>query len=129
MQKQRARFFSQQCLKCYKGAHAQFVFFDDVCVTGTSIDDHINNLNITFEKLSTAGFKLNRAKCEFFRDKVTYLGHVIDKNGLHKDDSKVNAVKNAPEPRNQTEVKAFIGLVNYYARFFPKSGAGTFSDL
>lgn len=83
------------------------------------MEEHLANLLAVFQKLSAAGFKLNFEKCAFFQEKIQYLGHVIDKNGLHKDNSKVSAILNAPQPKTQTQVKAFIGLVNYYAKFIP----------
>lgn len=66
-----------------------------------------------------AGFRLNMDKCIFFQEKIKYLGHVIDKDGLHKDADKVKAITEAPEPSNQTQVKALVGLVNYYSKFAP----------
>lgn len=55
----------------------------------------------------------------FFEDGVKYLGHIIDKNGLQKDLSKIEAIANIVKPKNATEVKAFICMVNYNAKFFP----------
>lgn len=50
---------------------------------------------------------------------MSYLGFVIDSEGLHKDRAKEQAIVAMPNPTNVTQVKAFCGLVNYYARFFP----------
>lgn len=71
------------------------------------------------DKLQKAGFTANFRKCEFFKDSVSYLGFVIDANGLHKDKQKEQAIVDMPTPTNVTQVKSFCGLVNYYARFFP----------
>lgn len=48
---------------------------------------------------------------------VAYLGYVIDAKGLHKDKDKVNAVQNAPLPSNVSELKGFLGLLNFYGSF------------
>ena len=57
--------------------------------------------------------------CFFFQRKIEYLGHVIDKNGLHKSLKKVEAIVKISEPQSVTQVKAFIGMANYYAKFIP----------
>jgi hypothetical protein len=51
--------------------------------------------------------------------KIEYCGHNIDKHGLHKTQKKVEAVLNTLEPKTVTEVRAFLGLVNYYYKFLP----------
>ena len=48
---------------------------------------------------------------------VEYLGHIVDRNGLHVTPSKVEAITRAPEPRNVQELRSFLGLVNYYGKF------------
>lgn len=111
--------FQSTMSKLLQGCPGVIVFFDDILVTGKTIEEHIRNLENVFKKLAAAGFILNLGKCNFFQQKVKYLGHVIDADGLHKDEDKVKAIVNAPAPSNPTEVKAFIGLVNYYSRFFP----------
>jgi len=63
--------------------------------------------------------RANKAKCEFFKEKIIYCGHDIDKDGLHKSAEKVEAVLNAPRPNDGTEVRSFLGLINYYHRFLP----------
>eukprot|EP00731_Ephydatia_muelleri_P024869 Em0016g1140a len=62
---------------------------------------------------------LNKDKCFFLQESVVYLGYKIDKNGIHPLAEKVEAVKNAPEPKNITELKSYLGLLTYYSRFLP----------
>ena len=64
-----------------------------------------------------ANLRLQPEKCEFLRKEVTYLGHVINKNGVHPDPKKIEAVKNFPVPKNQKNIKQFLGLAGYYSRF------------
>jgi transposase InsO family protein len=59
------------------------------------------------------------AKCAFFKEELEYLGHFISKEGIRKDPRKVIAVVNARQPRNRTELRGFLGKVNYYAKFIP----------
>ena len=68
------------------------------------------------QRLKQRGVRLKKGKCEFGQSQVTYLGHRLDHEGLKPTEDKVNAIMEAPEPRNVTEVKAFLGLLNYRIR-------------
>ena len=57
--------------------------------------------------------------CSFFREEITYCGHKINANGLHKTQEKIEAVINAPVTENVTQLRAFLRLVNYYSHFLP----------
>lgn len=67
--------------------------------------------------LEQYGLRANLDKCEFFKDQISYSGHVIDKDGLHKSDEKTN--ERAPKPENVSQLRSFLGLVNYYHSFLP----------
>ena len=58
-------------------------------------------------------------KCEFLKDSLEFCGHKIDKDGLHKMKTKTEAVMSAPWPENVSQLRAFLGLVNYYHKFLP----------
>ena len=63
--------------------------------------------------------RLKQEKCSFLLSSVEYLGHTISREGLKTSDSKVKAISNAPAPSNVSELRSFIGLVNYYGKFLP----------
>lgn len=65
--------------------------------------------------------RLKRDKCEVDCNSIQYLGYKIDKNGLHKTEGKIEAITGAKRPTDVTEVKSFLGLVNYYNRFVPNA--------
>ena len=94
-------------------------YIDNILVTGASLEEHLESLSKVLERLQVAGLRLNRAKCFFLRRSITYLGHVIDKDGLHPTQEEVCAIKEAPTPRNVEELCSFLGLVNYYSKFLP----------
>ena len=62
---------------------------------------------------------LNAAKCQFSMDKLTFVGMVLSANGISCAADKVEAVTSAREPQNASEIRRFLGLVNYCGRFIP----------
>jgi hypothetical protein len=79
-------------------------------------------LDKIFTALRDAGLKLNASKCAFGVNRVTYLGHIISKNGIEVDPDKVQAVRDFPVPKNTTEVGAFHCLCTFFRRFIPNFG-------
>jgi hypothetical protein len=70
-----------------------------------------------FQRLRTANLKLNVEKCVFASPKVEYLGHVISKAGIEPNPKKTEVIRNYPQPKKLKEVRAFLGLCNYYRKF------------
>lgn len=95
------------------------VFFDDIVITGETDSLHLQSLEKVLARLHKYNVRINLEKSHFFLDKVNYCGYMIDKNGIHKEVSKMEAIKKMPVPKNTSEVKAFIGTINYYGRFIP----------
>ena len=90
-------------------------------VSGKTNEEHLKNLESVLKRLQDAGLKANKEKCEFFRDRVQFCGHEIDKEGLHKTQEKIEVVVSAPRPENVSQLRSFLGLVNYYNRFLPNT--------
>ena len=95
------------------------VYLDDILVTGESEAAHIHNLTAVLGRLEAAGIRLKREKCAFMLPEVEYLGHRISAKGLHPLESKVRAIADAPTPTNISQLKSFLGMLNYYGRFLP----------
>ena len=93
------------------------IYLDDILVTGRTQAEHLRNLDEVLTRLNEAGMRLKKDKCVFMMSAVEYLGHRITKDGLQPTESKVEAITKAPTPRSVTELKAFLGLVNYYGKF------------
>ena len=55
-------------------------------------------------------------KCDFYKDIIQYLGHIISEEGISMDPKKIEAIVNWPTPRNVTDVRSFMGLARYYRR-------------
>ena len=95
------------------------VYLDDILITGESEAAHLRNLAAVLDRLESAGIRLKRGKCVFILPEVEYPGHRIFASGLQPLASKVRAIAEAPTPRNVSELKSFVGLLNYYGRFLP----------
>ena len=57
------------------------------------------------------------SKCDFFKDKIQYLGHVVTKEGISVDPEKIKAIKDWPVPKDVTNIRSFKGITGYYRRF------------
>ena len=95
------------------------VYLDDILVSGKTEQEHLANLHEVLTRLESAGLRLKREKCSFCQPEVTYLGHIISADGLKPSPNKVKAVSDLPSPSKVSELKTFLGLVNYYAKFLP----------
>ena len=89
------------------------VYLDDILVIGPTEEDHLRTLNEVLSRPDKAGVRLKRKKFVFFRPSVEYLGHIILASGLQPTDQKVKALKEAPVLCNVSQLKSFLGLLNY----------------
>ena len=106
-----------------KGIKYTEIYIDNIYCTGRTEDGHVEILNEIFKRLESAGLRVNLEKCDFFKDKIEILGFVIDESGLEADPAKIEAITitSASTPKNQKELKAFLGLITFYERFLPDS--------
>ncbi|XP_035792094.1 uncharacterized protein K02A2.6-like [Anopheles albimanus] len=95
------------------------VYLDDIVIGGVDESTHVKNLTAILKKLQDYGFKIRREKCTFGQSPIKYLGHILDKNGVRPDPAKIEAITKMPQPKNQSEVRSFLGAINYYGKFVP----------
>ena len=86
----------QNCMNAVLGdvRHFALAFIDDIIVFSETFEDHIKHLGEVFDKLRKANLKLKISKCEFIKDQMNYLGHIISNDGISVDKQKVEAVQN-----------------------------------
>ena len=94
-----------------------FVYVNDVIIFSNSASEHIQHIEMALCKLREHGFYIKPKKCKFGAIEISYLGHIINRTGIHTDPSKVEAVAAYPRPQTVTEICHFIGLASYYRRF------------
>jgi len=93
------------------------VFVDDILIANETEEEHWRDLRAVFDLLRKANLKLKLQKCEFFKESIKYLGHVISTEGISPDREKVDKILNYPTPRNAREVRQFLGISNFYKRY------------
>jgi hypothetical protein len=79
--------------------------------------EHDAKLREFLARLRKYRLKLQPEKCEFLRKEVNYLGHVITKDGVKPDPSKIKVVEDLPIPTTEKPLKSFLGSAIYYRRF------------
>ncbi|KAJ0919921.1 putative nucleotidyltransferase, Ribonuclease H [Helianthus annuus] len=93
------------------------VSVDDILIYSKSQEEHKQHLRLILELLRTEQLYAKFSKCDFWIREVHFLGHVVNKDGIHVDPSKVDSIRNWPAPRTPTEIRQFLGLAGYYRRF------------
>ena len=92
---------------------------DDILISGRDDVEHLRNLRKVLVELKEAGLTLRVSKCMFMQEEVTYCGYVISKSGVKPMPSNVEAVSDAPAPTTVSELRSFLGMVNYYNMYLP----------
>jgi len=93
------------------------VFIDDILIYSKCVQEHEQHLRVVLEKLRANKLYVKLSKCEFWLEKVAFLGHILTAEGVAVDPEKVEAVSNWQQPTNVSEIRSFLGLAGYYRRF------------
>ena len=92
-------------------------YLDDILIASRTEEEHLATLDDVLSRLEKYGVVVNQSKCEFRTSSVEYLGHRIDEDGLHPLNDKIAGIVDAPSPTNVSELRVYLGLINYYAKF------------
>ena len=106
----------QRILEGLDGVECQV---DDILVFGETQEQHDKILIAVLERLADANVTLNLEKCKFSTDKVEFMGHVIGKDGVQIDPTKVEAVTQMGEPTDIAQLRRFLGMVNQVGKYIP----------
>ena len=103
-----------------QGIEGVVCYLDDILISAPSEQRHSEILNEVLKRLERYNVRVKGQKCEWHKPSVEYLGHIVDAEGIHPTAEKLEAIKQAPSPTNITELRSFLGLLNYYGKFIPK---------
>ena len=94
-----------------------FIFLDDLIIFSRTYEEHMERLQLVFDRLRATGLKLSPKKCNFLMERVKYVGHIVSKQGIETDPEKTERIQNWPTPKTPEEVRQFLGFCGYYRRF------------
>ncbi|XP_046604994.1 uncharacterized protein K02A2.6-like [Neodiprion virginianus] len=99
------------------GIPGTIVFIDDILITAATLEIHTDRVREVLKRLNEGGLRLKFEKCKFFKNEVCYLGFRINEEGIRRLEAKIKSVKDAPKPKDVSELRSFLGSINYYGRF------------
>ena len=105
-------------LTCF-GRFRWLILPEDILIFGKTKEDHDANLVKFLSTCKRVGIKLNRDKMQIEVDKITFMGHQVTRNGLEIDPEKVDAIQNMKQPTCVEDVRRFVGMANFVARYIP----------
>ncbi|CAC5372910.1 unnamed protein product [Mytilus coruscus] len=93
------------------------IYIDDIIVFSDSFESHLTRLGDVLNRIAAQGIKVAPKKCLFFQNKVSFLGHIVSKEGIATDPGKIESVKMSPIPQTITDVRSFLGTCSYNRKF------------
>ena len=89
-------------------------FLDDILIASSTMEEHLQHLEMVLNSIIRAGLKLNPDKCIFAQDSIVSLGHKVSRDGIGPDPHNLDKIRKWKAPTSRTEVKQFLGLTGYY---------------
>ena len=112
--------FQREMDQRLRNVPSTLVRVDNILISAKDDNEHLKNLATVLGIIENTGLRLKKSKCKFLANEVTYLGYCISKNGFKPLAEKVSVIKDVDPPKNVTELKAFLGILNYYNHYLPK---------
>ncbi|XP_047522868.1 uncharacterized protein K02A2.6-like [Pieris napi] len=109
--------FQKFMANLFKDIPDVITFYDDILLKSRNFKSHLETIEKVFSILQNNGLKIKKNKCNFLASEVKYLGYIIDKDGIRVDPDKVKAIVGMVYPKNVSELKSFLGMVNFYGKF------------
>ncbi|CAI7890689.1 unnamed protein product [Closterium sp. NIES-54] len=104
------------------------VYLDDILIFTKTREQHLRDLDAVFKRLQENRLITKGSKCEFLKQELEFLGHVVSRDGIKIDPANIKTIQEWKSLTNITELQSFLGFVNYVRRFIPNM-AGITADL
>ena len=117
---QAAAYFQLLLNKVLNGLKFAMTYLDDIIIFSENESQHLEHLETVFSHLREAGLKMKWSKCDFFKIKIHYLGHLISREGISPLLNKLDCIQHMPAPKTAKEIKQVLGLSGYYRKFVPR---------
>lgn len=102
-----------------RGVKGVSCYIDDVILCGKTEEEAYAQLHQVFGLFSKYNIKVNIDKCKFFMPEVQYLGYVVNEEGVKPSKDLLKSIQDAPEPTDKSELKSYLGLLNFYNDYIP----------
>ena len=93
------------------------VLIDNILIYSKNEQEHKEHLKIVLQVLRGQQLYAKFSKCEFFKDEIQYLGHVVSKDGILFDPDKVKSIMEWSVPKNVSDIRSFMGIIGYRRKF------------
>eukprot|EP00918_Siedleckia_nematoides_P068218 GHVU01148538.1.p1 GENE.GHVU01148538.1~~GHVU01148538.1.p1 ORF type:complete len:917 (+),score=68.85 GHVU01148538.1:344-2752(+) len=123
-----SEYFQRKLHEALKDLDGIVCVADDIVIHGKDVTEHDRRLKAFLARCQEVGIKLNKEKSATKVESMTFMGHQISPDGIRLDATKVAAIRDIKEPSNLRELRTFLGMVNYLAKFLP-NGASLMSPL
>ncbi|XP_026289200.2 uncharacterized protein K02A2.6-like, partial [Frankliniella occidentalis] len=120
--------FQRMMCDLLTGMDGVVVWLDDILVTGRTRQEHDGRLHEVLKRISDKGLRVNAKKCQFHKSELEYLGFKLDSTGRQPMRKRVAAILDAPPPTDVSELRSFLGKLNFYDKFL-ESRATIFEPL
>ena len=93
------------------------IYIDDILVMSESFEEHVELVSKVLSLLANYQIKVKVSKCDWFKDEVRFLGHIINRKGIRKSPEFVDKVMKVEKPRTVKQLRKFVGLINFQRKF------------
>ena len=89
-------------------------YVDDILIATTTVEQHLEKLDMVFRRIAEAGLKCKPSKCNLMQTKATFLGRIIGEGEVKPNPEMYETLRRWEEPKTKKQLQSFLGLVNYY---------------
>ncbi|XP_063923109.1 uncharacterized protein K02A2.6-like [Zophobas morio] len=111
--------FHRTFTEIFQGIPNIKIYIDDIILYAKDEREHDKILKLVLERAREFGVKFNKSKSKFNQKEIKYVGHILSRDGIRVDPSKIEAIKQIKPPKNCKELSRFLGMITYVAKFIP----------